>query len=126
MKRMLYACLATGMFAAATAGCTTRAPADEPAAPAVITTFTGIVEFNDAEVSADGGEEPLGYILSGSHRFGQLYLRYRDAPMSPYIRIHAGKPVVVRGVLGVLTVGGVNSPRYVYPVLDVIEISPVD
>jgi len=129
-KRLVMA-LAT-VFVALAAGCLSPMPSDTPG-PVVLVPevdaqgngVVGVVRFHDAGLAIGGETDPHGYILEDSDlgRFeGRVYLRINGDIDNQDFKGFEGKRARVRGRLGRISAGGVETPLRFFSVIDVSVI----
>jgi len=88
-------------------------------------TLSGVVKYHDAGVAIGGETDPYGYILEGDHGFNRLYLSFKGSMDSDEFKSQLHKTVTVSGRLRYVEVGGVETPRRRFPVLEIAEASDI-
>ncbi len=111
-------------IAALSAGCAHVQPAHVRAAER--DWYSGRVRYHDGGVAIGGEADPSGWVLDGDHGLGRLYLRRQGSLVHEEITALSGRKVEVSGELGIISVGGVETPRRQFQVIDVDEIRHAD
>lgn len=114
--RVIVLCLA----AALAAGCAHSKPSEVPVVER--NWYTGFVYEHDGGLAIGGEADPSGWVLLGDHSFKRLYLRSNGSLRDPGLASLRGKYVEVQGDLDLIEVGGVETDRRYFRVLDVDTI----
>jgi hypothetical protein len=105
------------------AGCAETAGVARPAGEYFA--FFGTVQHHDPGVAIGGETDPAGYVLVGDHSYDRLYLSVDDRLDHPRLEAYLERRVRVRGPLGRVRAGGVETPERDFPVLEIETIAEV-
>lgn len=105
------------MAAALAAGCAHSKPSAVPVVEREW--YTGFVYEHDGGMAIGGEADPTGWILVGDHGFKRLYLRRDGSLRDEGLAAFKGKYVEVKGEIDLIEVGGVETDRRYFRVLEV-------
>ncbi len=118
-------------------------PEEEVRDPDVVT-LVGVVQFHRASPAIGGESDPTGYILTGDHASAveaalnatgtmpepgvqeRIYLRRAGELDHRTLRMFVDKRIAITGRLDVVRAGGVETPERYFPVLDLMQLEPVE